>query len=87
MRRVSHSRSSHGKGPALRHSSRRLLRGVANRAAVRHRFRCSRSTWPSAADADRAFLRDGLELRGIDVGEGCLIFGWPPAEVDVDDNS
>ncbi len=34
-------------------------------------------------DADRAFLRDVLELTNIDVGGGWLIFGLPPAEVAV----
>ena len=35
------------------------------------------------ADADRAFLRDVLRLSNVDVGEGWLIFGLPPAEVAV----
>lgn len=34
-------------------------------------------------DADRAFLRDVLELPHVEVGEGWLIFGLPPAEVAV----
>ncbi len=34
-------------------------------------------------DADRAFLRDVLELTHVDVGDGWLIFGLPPAEVAV----
>ena len=34
-------------------------------------------------DADRAFLRDVLKLTNVDVGEGWLIFGLPPAEVAV----
>ena len=34
-------------------------------------------------DADRAFLRDVLELPNVDVGHGWLIFGLPPAEVAV----
>jgi hypothetical protein len=34
-------------------------------------------------DADRAFLRDALMLPSVDVGEGWLIFGLPPAEVAV----
>ena len=34
-------------------------------------------------DADRAFLRDVLDLPGVDVGGGWLIFGLPPAEVAV----
>jgi hypothetical protein len=33
--------------------------------------------------ADRAFLRDVLRLPSVDVGEGWLIFGLPPAEVAV----
>ena len=35
------------------------------------------------ADADRAFLRDILQLGHVDVGGGWLIFGLPPAEVAV----
>lgn len=35
------------------------------------------------AEADRAFLRDVLGLRGVDVGGGWLIFGLPPSEVAV----
>ncbi|HSF16121.1 MAG TPA: extradiol dioxygenase [Vicinamibacteria bacterium] len=34
-------------------------------------------------DADRAFLRDVLALTHVDVGDGWLIFGLPPAEVAV----
>ncbi len=34
-------------------------------------------------DADRAFLRDVLKLSNVDVGDGWLIFGLPPAEVAV----
>jgi hypothetical protein len=34
-------------------------------------------------EADRAFLRDALKLPSVDVGEGWLIFGLPPAEVAV----
>ena len=34
-------------------------------------------------DADRAFLRDVLDLPNVDVGEGWLIFGLPPAEMAV----
>jgi hypothetical protein len=33
------------------------------------------------AEADRAFLRDVLKLTHVDVGNGWLIFGLPPAEV------
>ena|SRR5437763_8624879 len=35
------------------------------------------------ADADRAFFRDVLQLRSVDVGGGWLIFALPPAEVAV----
>jgi catechol 2,3-dioxygenase-like lactoylglutathione lyase family enzyme len=35
------------------------------------------------AEADRAFLRDVLQLPFVDVGHGWLIFGLPPAEVAV----
>jgi hypothetical protein len=35
------------------------------------------------AEADRAFLRDVLKLPSVDVGDGWLIFGLPPAEVAV----
>ncbi|HEV8702198.1 MAG TPA: extradiol dioxygenase [Candidatus Polarisedimenticolia bacterium] len=34
-------------------------------------------------DADRAMLRDVLGLPHVDVGDGWLIFGLPPAEVAV----
>jgi hypothetical protein len=34
-------------------------------------------------EADRAFLRDVLAFPHVDVGEGWLIFGLPPAEVAV----
>lgn len=34
-------------------------------------------------EADRAFLRDVLQLTHVDVGQGWLIFGLPPAEVAV----
>ena len=34
-------------------------------------------------DADRAFLRDVLQLTNVDVGGGWLIFGLPPSEVAV----
>ena len=33
-----------------------------------------------APDADRDFLRDVLKLPNVDVGDGWLIFGLPPAE-------
>ncbi|HUL73733.1 MAG TPA: hypothetical protein VLT86_11565 [Vicinamibacterales bacterium] len=35
------------------------------------------------ADADRAFFRDILGLAHVDVGDGWLIFGLPPAEVAI----
>ncbi len=35
------------------------------------------------AAADRAFLRDVLGLRAVDVGEGWLILALPPAEAAV----
>ncbi|HJQ10267.1 MAG TPA: VOC family protein [Gemmatimonadaceae bacterium] len=35
------------------------------------------------ADADRAFLRDVLELSAVDVGRGWLIFALPPGEIAV----
>ena len=35
------------------------------------------------ADADRAFLRDVLELPHVDAGHGWLIFQLPPAEAGV----
>ena len=34
-------------------------------------------------DADREFFRDVLQLTKVDVGQGWLIFGLPPAEVAV----
>jgi hypothetical protein len=34
-------------------------------------------------EADRAFLRDILRLGHVDVGDGWLVFGLPPAEVAV----
>jgi hypothetical protein len=34
-------------------------------------------------DADRIFFRDVLQLTKVDVGQGWLIFGLPPAEVAV----
>jgi hypothetical protein len=34
-------------------------------------------------DADRTFLRDILKFPNVDVGDGWLIFGLPPAEVAV----
>ena len=34
-------------------------------------------------EADRAFFRDVLGLPNVDVGEGWLVFGLPPAEVAV----
>src|SRR5947208_3853435 len=34
-------------------------------------------------EADRTFLKDVLKLPNVDVGDGWLIFGLPPAEVAV----
>jgi hypothetical protein len=34
-------------------------------------------------EADRAFLRDVLQLKNVDVGGGWLIFALPPSEVAV----
>ena len=34
-------------------------------------------------EEDRAFFRDVLQLRSVDVGEGWLIFALPPSEVAV----
>jgi hypothetical protein len=34
-------------------------------------------------DADRAFLRDRLDLSHVDIGEGWLIFALPPTELAV----
>src|SRR5437867_12417372 len=37
--------------------------------------------YSKAPQADRVFLQDVLELPSVDVGDGWLIFGLPPAEV------
>ena len=34
-------------------------------------------------EADRAFFRDVLKLTSVDVGDGWLFFGLPPAELAV----
>ena len=39
--------------------------------------------YTSNADADRAFLKDVLQLHSVDAGHGWLIFRLPPAEVAV----
>lgn len=39
------------------------------------------------AEADRKFFRDILKLPNVDVGDGWLIFGLPPAEVAVHPHS
>jgi hypothetical protein len=39
--------------------------------------------YSTSPDSDRNFLRDVLKLPNVDVGEGWLIFGLPPAEVAV----
>jgi hypothetical protein len=38
-------------------------------------------------EADRAFFRDVLEFRSVDIGEGWLIFALPPAEAAVHPSS
>jgi catechol 2,3-dioxygenase-like lactoylglutathione lyase family enzyme len=35
------------------------------------------------AEADRAFFRDVLGFKAVDVGGGWLIFGMPPAEMGI----
>lgn len=39
--------------------------------------------YSSDPEADRGFFRDVLGLTNVDVGDGWLIFGLPPAEVAV----
>ena len=39
--------------------------------------------YSSDADADRAFVRDVLGFRSVDVGGGWLIFALPPSELAV----
>jgi hypothetical protein len=39
--------------------------------------------YSSDAEADRDFLQKMFRLRGVDAGEGWLIFGLPPAELGV----
>ena len=39
--------------------------------------------YSSDPEADRSFLKDTLKLPYVDVGDGWLIFGLPPAEVAV----
>ena len=39
--------------------------------------------YSSDPEADRVFLRDVLGFRGVDAGEGWLIFKLPPAEIAV----
>jgi hypothetical protein len=39
--------------------------------------------YSKSPEADRAFLRDVLALPNVDVGDGWLIFGLPPAELAV----
>ena len=39
--------------------------------------------YSDSPEADRAFLRDVLGFKGVDAGEGWLIFALPPAEVAV----
>jgi hypothetical protein len=39
--------------------------------------------YSSNPEADRAFLRDAIELKPVDIGGGWLIFALPPAEMAV----
>jgi hypothetical protein len=39
--------------------------------------------YSKAPDADRAFFRDVLNFRSVDLGENWLIFALPPAEMAV----
>ena len=39
--------------------------------------------YSKAPDADRAFIRDVLGFRSVDIGGGWLIFALPPAEMAV----
>jgi hypothetical protein len=39
--------------------------------------------YSKSPEADRTFFRDVLKLTNVDVGDGWLIFGLPPAEVAV----
>jgi catechol 2,3-dioxygenase-like lactoylglutathione lyase family enzyme len=39
--------------------------------------------YSKSAEADRAFVRDVLGFKAVDVGGGWLIFGLPPAEMGV----
>ncbi len=39
--------------------------------------------YSKSPEDDRTFLRDVLKLPNVDVGDGWLIFGLPPAEVAV----
>jgi catechol 2,3-dioxygenase-like lactoylglutathione lyase family enzyme len=39
--------------------------------------------YTSDAEKDRAFMRDVLGFKGVDAGEGWLIFKLPPAELGV----
>jgi hypothetical protein len=39
--------------------------------------------YSKSPEADRAFLRDVIGFPNVDVGDGWLIFGLPPAEVAV----
>ena len=39
--------------------------------------------YSSDAEADRAFLRDVIGFKGVDVGGGWLIFALPPSELAV----
>src|SRR5262245_18106930 len=41
------------------------------------------SIYSTNPDADRAFFRDVLEFRSVDIGHGWIIFKLPPAELAV----
>jgi hypothetical protein len=43
--------------------------------------------YSKSPEADRAFLRDVLQLTNVEIGDGWLIFGLPPAEVAVHPSS
>ena len=65
--------------------------GRRNKKQERHRFLRARRElsgthilfYSTDAEADRAFLRDVMGMRGIGVGGGWLIFKTPPAEAAV----
>ena len=44
---------------------------------------CHVLLYSSNPEADRAFLRDVLQFKTVDIGHGWLIFGLPPSELAV----